>query len=56
MRKLTFAECPKTKAEFIAKWNADRVFRARAQYTGFEILFGTNVVLPDGKIAGAKVK
>jgi hypothetical protein len=56
MKKLTFEECPKTKAEFIAKWNSDRIFRARAQFTGFDILFGTNVILPDGKIAVAKVK
>ena len=56
MKRLTFEECPKTKADFIRKWNSDRVFRARAQYTGFDILFGTNVVFPDGKIAGAKVK
>lgn len=56
MRKLTFEECPKTKAAFIAKWNSDRKFRARAQWTGFDVLFGTCVVLPNGKIAGAKVK
>ena len=56
MKKLTFEECPKTRVEFIKKWNEDRVFRARAQYTGFDILFNENVILPNGKIAGAKVK
>ena len=56
MKKLTFTECPKTRAEFVRKWNTDRKFRARAQWTGFEILFGEIVVLPNGKIAGAKVK
>ena len=53
---VTFEECPKTKAEFIAKWNADRDFRYRAKASGFKVLFGTNVVFPTGKIAGEKVK
>ena len=56
MKRLTFAECPKTRKDFLAKWNADRVFRARAQYTGFEVLCGSAVKLPNGKIAGATVK
>lgn len=56
MKRLTFAECPKTRSAFIQKWNSDRVFKARAQYTGFEVLFGTAVRLPNGKIAGATVK
>ena len=55
-RMVTFEECPKTKAEFIAKWNADRDFRFRAKASGFKVLFGTNVVFPTGKIAGEKVK
>lgn len=56
MKRLTFAECPKTRSAFIQKWNSDRVFKARAQYTGFEVLFGTAVRLPNGEIAGATVK
>lgn len=56
MKKLTFAECPKTRKEFVEKFNSDRVFRARAQYTGFNVLCGGVVVLPDGKVAGVKVK
>lgn len=56
MRKLTFAECPKTRADFVKKFNADRVFRARAQYTGFNVLCGGAVLFPNGKIAGTKVK
>lgn len=56
MKKLTFAECPKTRKKFLAKWNADRVFRARAQYTGFEVLCGAAVKLPNGMVAGATVK
>ena len=56
MKKLTFVECPKTRKEFLAKWNADRVFRARAQYTGFEVLMGTAVKLPNGMVAGTTVK
>lgn len=56
MKKLTFAECPKTRKDFIEKFNSDRVFRARAEYTGFQVLCGTAVKLPNGKIAGATVK
>ena len=56
MRKLTFAECPKTRKDFVEKFNTDRVFRARAQYTGFSVLFGGAVVMPNGMIAGTKVK
>jgi hypothetical protein len=56
MKKLTFAECPKTRKDFIEKFNSDRVFRARAEYTGFQVLCGTAVKLPNGKIAGATAK
>jgi hypothetical protein len=56
MKRLTFAECPKTRKEFLAKWNADRVFRARAQAMGIEVLLGTAVKLPNGMVAGATVK
>ena len=55
MTKLTFAETPKTRAEFVRRFRADHVFRARAQYTGFSVI-GENVVLPNGKVASPKVK
>ncbi len=55
MKKLTFQECPKTRTEFLKKWREDRIFRARAQYTGFDVLW-ENVILPNGKVVGVKVK
>ena len=30
MHKLTFAETPKTRTEFVKKWNTDHAFKARA--------------------------
>ena len=56
MKKLTLAECPKTRADFVKKYNSDHVVRARAQFTGFSVLCGGAVVLPTGKVAGVKVK
>lgn len=53
--KLTRAEVPNTRAEFIQKWNADAVFRAKAELAGFKVLFD-NVVLPTGKVADRRVK
>ena len=55
MKRLTFAECPKTRVEFVNKWNSDHVFRAKAQAMGFNVLFGS-VVFPNGKVAGRNVK
>lgn len=55
MKRLTFAECPKTRKDFVKKYNADHIFRARAEYTGFRVLFGS-VILPNGMVAGATVK
>lgn len=49
-------EVPNTRAEFIRKWNADVSFRVRAELAGFRVLFGENVVLPNGKIADRRVK
>lgn len=60
--KLTKADFPtdkngnRTKAAFLEKYRTDRHFRARAQYNGFQVLVGDNVVMPNGKIAGANVK
>lgn len=53
--RLMAKDCPKTKAEFIDKWNRDHVFRARAKATGINVVFDT-VVFPDGKVAGKRVK
>lgn len=55
MKRLTTAEMPKTKAEFLSKWRDDHIFRARALNMGFNVVFD-NVIFPDGKIAGARVK
>ena len=55
MRKLKFEECPKTRVEFIRKYNSDHVFRARAEYTGFKVVFNS-VILPDNKVAGTHVR
>ena len=55
MTKLTYAETPKTRAEFVKKFNTDHIFRARAEYTGFCVI-GENVLMPSGKVASAKVK
>lgn len=56
MTRLMINEIPKTRAEFIKKWNDDHIFRARAQYTGFEVYFNSIVRMPHGTIAGANVK
>jgi len=55
MRKLATNEIPKTRTEFVQKWRTDRIFKARAQYSGFNVLFDC-VVLPSGKVAGMNVK
>ena len=55
MRKLKFEECPKTRAEFVRKYKEDNVFRAKAEYSGFRVIFD-NVIFPNGKIASANVK
>ena len=55
MRKLKFEECPKTRAEFVRKYNGDNVFRAKAKYSGFQVIFD-NVILPNGKVASANLK
>lgn len=56
MRRLNRNEVPNTRAEFVKKWNADRTFRSRAMNMGFDVLFNGNVVFPDGRIAGLRVK
>lgn len=55
MKKLTLAETPKTRTAFIAKWNADHVFRQKAKDMGFQVVFDT-VIFPTGKVAGKNVK
>ena len=55
MKKLKFEECPKTRAEFVRKYNEDNVFRAKAKYSGFQVIFD-NVIFPNGKVASANLK
>ena len=55
MKKLTFAEMPKTRVEFVSRWKADNIFRCRAEVMGFNVIF-ENVVFPNGNVATPKVK
>ena len=55
MRGITRAECPNTRAEFVTKWKADPIFRARAEVKGFKVMFD-NVIFPNGKVATPKIK
>ena len=55
MRKLNRSECPNTRAEFVTKWNTSPIFKARAEYTGFKVMFN-NVIFPNGKVATPAVK
>lgn len=56
MKRLNRNEIPNTRAEFIKKWNADHIFRARALNMGFNVLFDRMVVFPNGEIANERVK
>ena len=55
MRKLKFEECPKTRAEFVRKYKEDNIFKAKAEYSGFKVIFD-NVILPNGKVAPTNLK
>ena len=55
MRRLTISEFPKTRVEFINKWNADRTFRMRAANMGFNVVFDC-VFFPNGMVANKDVK
>lgn len=48
-------DCPKTRAEFVKKYNSDHVFRQRAECTGIRVIADC-VIFPDGKIASKRVK
>ena len=50
-----YSQCPKTRAEFVKKYNTDDVFRNYAKVFGFAVL-GENVLFPTGKVANARVK
>ena len=50
-----YRSCPKTRKEFVTKYNTDRVFRNWAQVFGFTVL-GDNVIMPNGMVANAQVK
>ena len=49
-----YAQCPKTRAEFVKKYNTDKFFRNYAQVFGFAVL-GDNVIFPTGKVANRTV-
>lgn len=55
MRRLTMSELPKTRTDFVRKWNTDHVFRARALNMGFNVVFDC-VFLPNGMVADKSVK
>ena len=55
MRGITRAECPNTRVEFVTKWKADPIFRARAEVKGFKVIC-ENVIFPNGKVATPKIK
>jgi hypothetical protein len=55
MKYITREECPNTRVEFIAKWESDPLFKARAYNCGFRVICG-NVVFPNGKVATPAVK
>lgn len=48
-------EIPNTRKGFIAKWQNDAIFRAKAQLAGYNVLF-ENVIFPDGRVADRRVK
>ena len=50
-----YAQCPKTRAEFVSKYNTDRFFRNWAKVFGFTVI-GENVMFPTGKVANHTVK
>lgn len=49
------AVAPKTRAEFVRKYNSDRVFRNYAKVYGITVV-GENVLLPNGTVADRHVK
>jgi len=50
-----YRTCPKTRKEFITKYNSDYVFRNYATVYGFKVI-GENVILPNGMVANTRVK
>lgn len=50
-----YRACPKTRKEFVSKYNTDRVFRNWAQVFGFAVM-GENVIFPNGEVANRYVK
>ena len=53
--KLTRAEIPNTRAEFVAKWLADSGFRNKANLNGWAVV-GECVIFPDGQVANTRVE
>lgn len=50
-----YRACPKTRKEFVSKYNTDRVFRNWAQVFGFAVM-GENVIFPNGTVANCYIK
>lgn len=50
-----YKSCPKTRAEFLKKWEMDFRFRNSAKVQGFAVV-GGNILLPNGMVANSKVK
>lgn len=55
MMKLTRAEVPNTRKEFVQKFRTDYIFRSKAQTMGFSVV-GDTVIFPNGKVANSYVK
>lgn len=50
-----YKNCPKTRKEFVVKFNNDYIFRNYAEMYGFRVI-GENVILPNGMVANPTVK
>lgn len=54
-RTVFYNTCPRTRVEFIKKFNSDRIFKNTAKIFGFSVI-GDNVIFPTGRVANANVK
>lgn len=56
MTKREFFEvAPKTRKDFVKKYHEDYIFRNYANMYGIAVI-GDNVMLPNGKVANARVR
>lgn len=53
--QLCIENCPKTRVEFIKKYNTDRIFRNKVVCADIKIV-GENVVFPNGQVADTHIK